>query len=323
MTLNRISVTSPVFAVALLAFGPVSAAKGATLYATSVVTNQILRVDTLTDSVTPLLNSSGGVDSLVFDLSGRIIYSQSASGEVRRFDPNTGVDEQLAAGLNVPADLVLEPGGGSVLVSQFGGGTISRIDLGTDALTTLGTYVGNPEGLAYDPSGRLFANLGVRDVSANKFLVELDPSTGAILQQSPNLTSLDGLTYDAFTGQLYASLLLGNQVCGFDPDDLAAGPTICRGVIPNPDGLTSDGAGSLFVAAIGDSRIYQYDFASDTLTPRTFVLGLDDLAPSSGPGSPPAPIPEPYSLTFVTTGLLLGAVALRKRSRRTGSEQRP
>ncbi len=298
----------------LLALGNVPVAKGSTLYATSVVTNQILRVDTVTNSVVPLLDSSGGVDSLVFDSTGRIIYSQASSGEVRRFDPSTGIDELLAGGLVVPADLALEPGGNSVLVSQFGGGVISRIDLLTNALTTLGTYGGNPEGLAYDASGRLFANLGVRDIFANKYLAELDPVTGAVLQQSPGITSLDGLTYDSYSDQLFASLLFGNLVCGYNPENLAAGPALCRGFVPGPDGLTSDGLGNLFIAATGLASIYQYNIPTDTLTQQTFILGLDDLAPASGAGSAPAPVPEPGTFLLTTTALMICGAAFRKRS---------
>ncbi len=63
---------------------------------------------------------------------------------------------------------------------------------------------------------------------------------------------------------MFAGLLYGNQICGFNPNDLAAGATICRGVVPNPDGIASDGAGNLYIAATGDASVYQYNFASDT-----------------------------------------------------------
>ena len=321
MTGRHIAPILSLLSGAVLALGYVPAAKGSTLYATSIVTNQILKVDTVTGSVVPILNSAGGVDSLVFDSAGRIIYSQAASGGVRRFDPATGIDELLAGGLLVPADLALEPGGNSVLVSQFGGGVISRIDLLTNALTTLGTYGGNPEGLAYDASGRLFANLGVRDIFADKYLAELDPITGAILQQSPGITSLDGLTYDSYTGQLFASLLFGNLVCRYNPDSLAAGPTFCHGVIPGPDGLTSDGLGNLFIAATGAASIYRYNIPTDTITQQTFVLGLDDLAPASGSGSAPSPVPEPGNFLLTATGLLIGGSWFRNRNRAHGGIQ--
>ena len=300
---------------ALSGLGPVSLASASTIYATSIISNQVLKVDTVTNSVTPVFTSSGGVDSLVFDNAGRIIYSESVSGEVRRYDPATGTDDLLATVFN-PVDLVLEPGGSSVLVSEFLGGTIVRIDLAMKTATPLRTYGGNPEGLAYDPAGHLFANLGVRDFLADKYIAELDPVTGAILQRSPGVTSLDGLTYDSFTGQLFASALFGNQVCGFDPRNLSAGTTGCRGVVPDPDGLSSDGIGNLFIAATGDARIYQYDLISDTLIPRTFILGLDDVAPASGPGAPPATVPEPYSISFVGLGLAFGAVVLLRRRER-------
>src|SRR5712692_10588835 len=138
-------------------------ARATVLFATSFAGSQIVSANTATNVVTTVLNTPSGPDSLLFDSSGRIIYSQLNTGTVRRFDPSTNSDVQLASGLNLPVDLALEPGGNSVLVSQGGGGAITRINLTTLVVTTLGTYGGNPEGLAYDSTGRLFANLGVRD----------------------------------------------------------------------------------------------------------------------------------------------------------------
>src|SRR5262249_14226079 len=160
---------------------------------------------------TTVLGLSTAVDSLVFDPMGRIIYTALNAGQVRRFNPVTMVDQLLASGFSMPADLALEPGGNSVLVSEFGGGRIDRIDLTTNNVTVLATVGGNPEGLAYDGTGRLFANLGNRNGGpTGKFVAQLNPVTGAILAQSPGLDSLDGLTFDAFTGNLYAASLLGN-----------------------------------------------------------------------------------------------------------------
>ena len=89
-----------------------------------------------------------------------------------------------------------------------------------------------------------------------------------------------------------------------DPNDLSNVNTIIpSGVLVTPDGLTSNGKGDLFIAVQGDSRVYEYNIATQVLTPSTVVPGvLDDLAPASGIGSP---VPEPSSLIVVAAAVAI------------------
>jgi streptogramin lyase len=306
---------------ALLTAGIIAAqspASAETLYGTSVEGQNIFSYDTVTNTVTTIVSLPGkSPDTMVFDSGGRIIYTSVYSGEVRRYDPASHADVLIASGLSNPADLLLDPGGNSILVSEYGGGRIDRINLTTFALSALCTtscnYGPNPEGLAYDGSGRLFANLGAREGGATaKFVAELDPLTGQILHQSAGLNSLDGLTFDTVTGKLFAASLYGNGIYEIDPNTLLA-TTRMFGSIPNPDGITSDGAGNLFLAARGNFNIYRYNIAGNTLTGLTSVYGLDDLAPAAGLG---APIPEPETYAMLLAGLgLMGWVGKRRKQK--------
>jgi len=294
---------------------PTSAAE---LYATSIAGSQIDKVDTVTHAVSTFVNTPSAADSIIFDSMQRVIYTEIFNGDVRRYDPSNSTDVLLASGLNNPADMVLEPGGNSMLVSEYGGGKIDRIDLTTNTISTLLSPGDNPEGLAYD-GARLFANLGARYGGPTaKYVAEIDPVTGAILHVSPGLDSLDGLTYDPYSGLLYASSLFGNSIVSLDPNNLnnVVNVTSHLGVMPSPDGITTDGVGNIFIASsasLGDSYIYQLDLINSTLTQNTFVYGLDDLAPLIGDGS----LPEPSTLVLAAMGVMaLAANCWRSRKQR-------
>jgi hypothetical protein len=308
---------------------------GATLlYATASAPDSHIYTDQslIPSSQVPYFLAALSPDSLMFDTMGRILYTAISAGQVRIIDVNANPQDSLIAPqpgnplLNHPADVLLEPGGHTMLVSEFGlillgGGKIDRIDLVSPShpITQLwppsnGSGSGNPEGLAYDNVGRLFANLGLRGLNPTdppaKYVAQLDPVTGAILHQSPCppqggspcLSSLDGLTYDSFTQKLYAASLYGKTVYQIDPNNLSSPVDLrqlygwTKSQIKDfvPDGITSDGSGHLFVASVqvanfaGDGHIYDINLVTGTLSRGDFISNtLDDLAPASGLGAPP------------------------------------
>lgn len=288
----------------------------AVLDVTSIVGSQIDQVDTSLNTVSTFYNTPSAADSIMFDPSGEVIYTQLFNGQVRLYNPNTTADTLIASGFNGPADIVLEPGGNTMLVSEFYGGKVDRINLTTHAVTPLLTSsTQGPEGLAYDGT-RLFANLGVRSTGAAKYVAEINPITGSILSQSPLISSLDGLVYDPYSGRLIATSVYNNAVYSIDPNNLNSVidlTALLRGSIPGPDGVTVDGLGKIFIASsdgtpagggygLGDGHIYEIDEVNNTLTQDLYVNGLDDLAPLSGPGS--LSVPEPASLTLAGLGLV-------------------
>ena len=286
-----------------------SVAKAITIYATSYEGQAIYKCDTVTNTNT-LVHSTASVgspDSLIFDPAGRIIYSTTTSGTVQSYNPVGNFDTTLAITTH-PVDLALDPSGATFLVSDIGSPSIKRIPVtgGAPTLVVSGPYDG---GIAY-ANGNLFAIANHNEVD------QLNPTTGALVNSSvPNaLLDLDGMTYDPLTQHLWATDLGNGSLVEFDPAALTYSvhplPTYFGGSL-EPDGIISDGAGTLYFASRKAFSIYSYDIATATITAHNQVFGLDDLAPVIGPGSLQS-VPEPASLA----GLAVGAVLLRRRRNR-------
>ena len=291
-----------------LLLGGAAQVRAEILYATSQLGSHIgiYKVDTTANTASPLFSTQQAPDSIVFTPNGNILFSALDVGQVRLFNPTTHADTLVASRLGVPLDLALDPGGKSVLVSNIQG-SIFRINLTNGAVGERLFPGSNPEGLAYDNLGRLFANLGTR-AAGHSIIAELNPSNASILRERTGLSGLDGLTFDSFTGKLYATDDVHNQVDVIDPNTFAV--SVLTNV-PGPDGIEADGNGNLFIAAF-NANVYTYSLTNGTLTKGPFVPGLDDLAPVSGLGAPP-PIPEPATLTLLSIGL--GGITLSVRLR--------
>jgi sugar lactone lactonase YvrE len=297
-------------------------ASATTIYASSVTSGTIYKDDTVTHVVTPVFDTGNDIDSLFFDPSGRIIYDQLGAGKVLAYNPTTGTNVLLfSQGGSQPIDMALEPSQTSFLVSDANNNQLDRISLAGGLINRLNVFYapgqsGRPDGIIYTPSGQLFVNVSTGFTNAPTHIEQIDPTTGAILQTA-SLTGifLDGLTYDSFTGMLWASDYNNGRVVEINPNNLndftvfkPTGATIANG---GPDGIVSDGQGNLFVASRANGTIIQYDIATNAATAVGTLSGLDDLAPASGLG---APTPEPSSIVLLGIGGL-GVLASRLRRR--------
>jgi streptogramin lyase len=299
------------FAVCLLVLGVVfaSAANAVTIYATSYEGQAIYKCDTVTNTNTLVYStaSAGNPDSLIFDPAGHIIYSVTTGGTIHSYNPVGNFDTTLGFGTS-PVDLALDPSGTTFLFSDIGSPSITRIPVAGGAPTLLvnGSY---NAGIAY-ANGNLFAIANHNEVD------QLNPTTGALLNSSiPNaLLDLDGMTYDPLTQHLWATDLNNGSLVEFNPAALTytvhSLPLYFGGSL-DPDGIISDGAGTLYFVSRKAFSIYSYDIATATITAHNQLFGVDDLAPIIGLGSLQS-VPEPASLASAALG---AALLLRRRNR--------
>jgi streptogramin lyase len=243
---------------------------------------------------------------MIFNGPNTIIYTQVVNSQIDIFNTLTSTNSVLATGFAQPRDLVLDPSGTTLVVSDFLSGTIDRVVIATGVTTVLSHPGGTPDGLAYDGKGDLFVVIN-RDQ-----IVQIDPTTGAVLAKSKVFDgNLDGLTFDTFSGKLWVASENGGIFSVTTDLGTVTGFTGPAGT--SFDGIEGNGLGSLFLANFG-ANVYQFTIASGTFTSETAVPGIDDLAPivGGGSGGGPTPAPEPGSWALLVMGLT-GVITFARR----------
>jgi len=260
----------------------------------------IYQWNTATNSVTSVVSSAngGGLDSLIFDNQGDIIYSIIGTNSIGIYNLSTHNNRILASGGNFTgvADMALEPGGATFLVSNAFDGSIDRVTIATGAKTTLYNGGLRPDGVTYDDSGHLFAVLGLTEVA------QLNPTTGAVLKTISTPNQPDSISFDALTGKLYVSSDGG----GFYtlPTTLSSATFTAVSGSPVFDGMASNG-NLLYFVVRGQGAVI-YNLNTGAVTERSpFISGADDIAPLTGLGSSGSSVPEPSSIVLLGLGLAI------------------
>ena len=276
--------TGPVFAA-----NPLCPVSHICVSASERENQKLVLVDLTANTVTDIFMTPALPDSLLLDTQRRLIYSETIANQVRRYDPATNTDVLVAGppqGIANPFDMILDPNGQLLYVSNFSGInggdkiTITNLAAALPNATTCPTPVIGPEGLAFDNLGNLFVlarnTPGMPGVAG---IYRINKTTCAVLQSNAGFdptNSLDGLAYDPSTNRLFATSNSGNSVYSIDPTTLAA-VNIANGTIPQPDGIISDSHGLLYIASRTGFVYSATEAAVSTVTQLTPVPTIDDL----------------------------------------------
>ncbi len=251
-----------------------------------IANEPLLSLQTLNLSTTPpqlstLYYIGAKPDDLTLNSAGQLIYSVPLLGTVNLYDPTTGVNTTLVSGLKYARDLAIEPGGQTMLIAIFSPGSIVRFNFATGATTLLTKKLRTCDGIAYDAYGNLYA------VAGHNTIVQIDPVAGTILNTlvlEPHLgiNGADGLTYDSYTGSLWAThdgkvypyglLQIPVTAAGF-----AGGfSSYLTPGVSAPDGIKSDGKGNLYIGA--GHTLAVYNIPTNTVTKNIVVRGADGVS---------------------------------------------
>lgn len=249
---------------------------------------QLLNMDGSLAQLTTLYTTAAKLDDLTLNAAGQLIYSMPTLNEVDLYDPNTGQNTKLTGAVKLARDLAIEPGGQTMLIASYSPGSIYRYNFATGALTLLASKLKTCDGIAYDPYGNLYA------VANHNTIVQIDPTTGAVLntlvlEPHSGINGGDGLTYDSYSGSLWATHdgATGVGVIQIPVTAAGLGSTFSLFLTPAlqksgsaPDGIKSDGQGNLYIGAIWTVAVY--NIPTNTITKNVVVKGADGVSLAPG-----------------------------------------
>ena len=241
---------------------------------------QLLNLNSNPHQLSTLYQAAAKLDDLTLNSAGQLIYSIPSLGEVDLYDPVTGQNTTLVSGVKLARDLAIEPGGQTMLIAIYSPGEIVRFNFATGATTLLAKKLKTCDGIAYDPYGNLYA------VANHNTIVQIDPVTGVILNTlvlEPHLgiNGGDGLTYDSYSGSLWATHdgTTGNGLLQIPVTQAGLGTIFTLFLTPAisaPDGIKSDGQGNLYIGAIWTVAVY--NIPTNMVTKKVVVNGADGVS---------------------------------------------
>ena len=256
--------------------------------------------------------STNGADGIIFAPNGNLLIGGQGSGNVYEVNRATGAVVNTQFTGTPSFHLTLDPSGNTVYTSDFGG-RLNKVAIPIGSGNTPTNISGDETGITQvafgtgstvfyvqgSPNG--FGNLGTIDLATgvtDRLYTGVQPAHGLVFDPFTDLITMFGAgrtgTMDATDG---SNLLTSGSVFGVGDFDQGA----------------VDGFGHALVAGSGALTFIDYHLSGDITKPN-FVAnrfssggvsfsGIDDVAPLTGPGSNPNPIPEPSTWVLIALGL--------------------
>lgn len=260
---------------------------------------------TLTMGAATNIAATPGADGIIFDPAGNLLVGGQGANQVYEVNPNTGTFTHA----NLPTNsyhLALDPSGTKFYTSTFegplitmpltpfGGSGVATAVTGGDTGVTQVAFASNGAAYYVDGNPNCCGNVGTINVG-----------TGVTTRLFTGVTPAHGIINDSFTGDI--TLFGGGWVGTVDPTGNTLKTANINGA--NFDQGAVDGFGHALVAGGNGITFIDYSTSHDITNPDKIIFvggfnGIDDVAPLSGAGSNPNPVPEPSTMVLFGTALL-------------------
>lgn len=208
--------------------------------------DQIIVVDTQTDTVTRVIDGIQGVHGvLVVPQLHRVYATATDANQVVTLDQATGTELSRAPTGDYPDGLAYDPTTHSIWVTDETGGNETVLDTDTGQIQATVDVHGDAGNVAYDPAGRILV-----DVQSRNQVAVIDPHTHTVTQtvDIPGCDHPHGLTLDPDRREGFIACDGNATLHTLDLDTLQPGGSFPVG--DNPDVLAFDpGNQHLYVAS--------------------------------------------------------------------------